>query len=172
MSADGGHPPGLRSPVVRHPSQALAAHSVADVLGRLAAIAKAFERACRQMVQAVMQRRLPTTLCTIPYPRFPEPELQRLAVTALTVFNDASIQEAFKAGIPLLDLRLICDAAAAYANPIEPPMAAGPKIAAAIARVVRERDSRGVIRMLHPTRGTFKGNLQEMVILREGERNA
>jgi hypothetical protein len=39
--------------------------SVADVLGRLAPIAEAFERAYHQMVHAVMPPRLPMALCTI-----------------------------------------------------------------------------------------------------------
>jgi hypothetical protein len=56
------------------------------------------------------------------------------------VFNDHIIREAFRAGLPLLDLRLICDAAADYANPIEPSVAGGAKIAGAIARAIREYD--------------------------------
>jgi lysophospholipase L1-like esterase len=92
------------------------ASSVADVLGRLSAIAETFERMYHQMVQAVMQHRLPTALCTIYYPRFPEPELQRIAISALTVFNDVVIREAIKAAVPLIDLCLICDADADYAN--------------------------------------------------------
>jgi lysophospholipase L1-like esterase len=67
------------------------AYSVADVLERLAAIAEAFERTYYQMVQAVMHHRLPTALCTIYYPRFPEQALQRIAMTALTVFNDVIV---------------------------------------------------------------------------------
>jgi lysophospholipase L1-like esterase len=114
-----------------------AAHSVADVLGRLAAIAEAFERMYHRMVRAVMQHRLPTALCTIYYPRFPEQQLQRMAITALTVFNDAIIREAFMAGVPLIDLRLICDTEADYANPIEPSVVGAAKIAAVIARMIQ-----------------------------------
>jgi lysophospholipase L1-like esterase len=117
-----------------------AAYSVADVLGRLASIAEAFERTYYQMVQAVMQHRLPMALCTIYYPRFPEAELQRMAITALTVFNDVIIREAFLAGVPLIDLRLICHAEADYSNPIEPSEAGGAKIAAVISTVVREHE--------------------------------
>jgi hypothetical protein len=40
--------------------------------------------------------------------------------------------------VSLLDLRLICTAEADYANPIEPSVVGGAKIAAAIARAVRE----------------------------------
>jgi hypothetical protein len=114
------------------------AQSVADALDGLAAISEAFEPAYHHMVQAALQHPLPTALCTIYYPRFPVAVVQRRAVTALTVFNDAIIREAFTAGVPLFDLRLICNADADYANPIEPSVVGGAKIAAAIARAVRE----------------------------------
>jgi hypothetical protein len=42
----------------------------------------------------------------------------------------------------LFDLRLICDAEADYANPLEPSVAGGAKIAAAIAALGREYDFR------------------------------
>jgi GDSL-like Lipase/Acylhydrolase family len=116
------------------------ARSVADALGRLAVIVEAFERQYHQMIRSILQHHLPTALCTIYYPRFPDQELQCLAVTALTVFNDSIIREAFRTGIPLLDLRLICNAGADYANPIEPSTAGGAKIAAAIGRLLHECD--------------------------------
>jgi GDSL-like Lipase/Acylhydrolase family len=116
------------------------ADSVTDVLESLAAMAEAFECAYHRMVQAALQYALPTALCTIYYPCFPVPGVQRLATTALTVFNDVIIREAFTAGVPLLDLRLICNAEADYANPIEPSVVGGAKIAAAIARAVREHE--------------------------------
>jgi hypothetical protein len=118
------------------------AQSTAEVLDKLAGIKDQFERDYRQMLEAVLGRRLPTALCTVYYPRFPEPILQRLAVTALAVFNDCIIREAFAAGLPLLDLRLICDEAADYANPIEPSVQGGEKIASAIVRLLAEHDFR------------------------------
>ncbi len=118
------------------------ADSVTDVLESLAAMAEAFECAYHRMVQAALQHALPTALCTIYYPCFPVPIVQRLAITALTVFNDVIIREAFRAGVPLLDLRLICTDEADYANAIEPSVAGGAKIASVIARAVREHDFR------------------------------
>jgi len=116
------------------------AASVAAALEGLAGIAEDFERAYRAMVQAVLGRRLPTAFCTVYYPHFPDPILQRMAVTALTVFNDVIVREAFAVGAPLLDLRLICASDADYANPIEPSVVGGEKIAAAIATLLREHD--------------------------------
>ncbi|HEX8168625.1 MAG TPA: GDSL-type esterase/lipase family protein [Beijerinckiaceae bacterium] len=117
-----------------------ASRSIADALTRLAEIAGGFERGYRAMVGAVLGRGLPTALATIYDPRYPDPRLQRLAVTGLTLFNDAIARAAFANGLPLLDLRLICDADGDYANPIEPSAQGGDKIAAAIARLVAEHD--------------------------------
>jgi lysophospholipase L1-like esterase len=116
------------------------ATSVSEVLDGLAAIAEAFEGTYRQMVQEVLQAHLPIVLCTIYYPRFPDPAWQRLAGTALTVFNDVISREAFRTGVPLLDLRLICTDEADYANPIEPSEVGGAKIAAAVATVMDDHD--------------------------------
>ena len=116
------------------------ARSAAEVLGRLADIGEEFDRRYREMLRALLPLGLPTAVCTIYYPRFPEPRIQRLAVTALAIFNDVIIRQAVTAGIPLLDLRLICNEDADYANPIEPSAAGGEKIAAAIMKVVNEHD--------------------------------
>jgi hypothetical protein len=64
--------------------------------------------------------------------------IQRIAVAALTIFNDVIIKEAFKAGIPLIDLRLVCNEDADYSNPIEPSIAGGKKIAEVIIKTIRE----------------------------------
>jgi lysophospholipase L1-like esterase len=116
------------------------AASVASALEGLAGIAEDFERAYHRMLQAVLGSRLPTAFCTIYRPHFPGPMLQRLAVTALTVFNDVIVRAAFGSGAPLLDLRLICNADVDYANPIEPSVVGGEKIARAIATLVQEHN--------------------------------
>jgi hypothetical protein len=61
-------------------------------------------------------------------------------VTGLSVFNAVILREAFARGLPVLDLRLICDRVEDYANPIEPSAKGGAKIAAAIARTFREHE--------------------------------
>lgn len=119
------------------------AQSVAQVLDRLAEISASFQEQYHPVVQAVLSRGLPTALCTIYYPRFPEPDLQRAAVTALTVFNDVILRETFAAGTPLIDLRLVCTEDADYANPIEPSSVGGTKMAEVIARVLLEHDFAG-----------------------------
>ena len=116
------------------------APSIAHALGRLADIADAFREGYRTMLQALAGRRLPLAVCTIYDPRFPDPRLQRLAVTGLALFNDAILREAGARGLPVIDLRLVCDRDEDYANPIEPSAKGGEKIAAAINRLVAEHD--------------------------------
>jgi hypothetical protein len=75
-------------------------------------------------------------MCTIYHPRYRNPLMQRLATTALTVFNNSLIYESFVTGTPLLDLRLICNEEADYVNPIKLSSIGGRKLAAAIAELV------------------------------------
>ena len=121
-----------------HNSGFLAApvRSAGEALLGLADIGEAFERAYLAMLTDVLARGLPTALCTVYHPRFPDAAFQRMAVVGLTVFNDRIIQAAFARGLPLLDLRLICTEEGDYANPIEPSARGGEKIARAIAGTV------------------------------------
>jgi hypothetical protein len=112
------------------------AGSTAEALLGLADIAEEFERGYRTMLGEVLAHELPTAICTIYYPRFPDAALQRIAVAGLTVFNDCIIRAAFAHGISLLDLRFVCSEEGDYANPIEPSAQGGEKIAAAIVRLV------------------------------------
>ena len=114
--------------------------STADTLERLAEIAADFERRYAAMLAKVLAQHKPTAISTIYYPRFPDRTLQRLSVTALTVFNDAILRLGFAAGVPILDLRLICNEDADYANAIEPSSHGGEKIASAIVALVERHD--------------------------------
>lgn len=109
------------------------AGSVAEVLDLLAAIGARFESRYRDVLRAASEPGLPLTLCTIYNGAFPDAALQRRAATALTVFNDAILRAAFEAGLPVIDLRLVCAEAGDYANPIEPSVRGGAKIARVIA---------------------------------------
>jgi hypothetical protein len=109
------------------------ARSMAEALARLAGIRERFAEEYRAMLERVLAHGLPTAICTIYDPRFPEPQRQRLATAGLTLLNDGITREAFARGLPLLDMRLICADDADYANPIEPSVRGGGKIAAAIA---------------------------------------
>jgi lysophospholipase L1-like esterase len=112
------------------------ARSVAEVIGRFAAVQDEFARNYHAMLDRILDQRLPTAICTIYDARFPDPQEQRLVVTALSIFNDVITREAFARRLPLIDLRLICDEPDDYANPIEPSAKGGDKIAGVISQVV------------------------------------
>jgi hypothetical protein len=114
--------------------------SIADALLRLAEIGRSFAADYRVMLDALGRSGLPAAVCTIYDPRFPEPRLQRVAITALALFNDVIVREASARGLPVVDLRLVCGDDADFANPIEPSSRGGAKIARAVLTLVREHD--------------------------------
>lgn len=115
-------------------------HSISEALERLTDIADQFEDRYSAMLEKVLNQGLPTALCTIYYPRNLDPPTQRIAVAALAVFDDVILRQACSAGLPVLDLRLICTEASDYANPIEPSTHGGDKIATEIVRLLEEHD--------------------------------
>jgi lysophospholipase L1-like esterase len=108
------------------------ATSVAEALLSLSEAADRFAENYRAMLDGILARRLQTAVCTIYDPRFPDPIRRRIATAALTLFNDVITREAFARKLPLIDLRLICNDDGDFANPIEPSVQGGEKIAAAI----------------------------------------
>jgi len=111
------------------------ARTTAEALLGLAEIAAGFERRYHDMLTEVLAHGLPTAICTIYYPRFPDATMQRIAVT---VFNDCITRAAFVHGISLLDLRFICTEEGDYADPIEPSAQGGEKIAQAVLEMVED----------------------------------
>jgi hypothetical protein len=135
--------------------------SVGEALETLSHVAEDFESEYRDMLDHVLGLDRPTAVCTIYHPRFDMKDWRRLvgfeaaeatteeksthqrqANAALTFFNDAITRIAFQAGVPVLDLRLICNDDTDYANPIEPSARGGEKISSQIAEFVREATER------------------------------
>jgi hypothetical protein len=131
----GGNNALMQSSVLYEPIQ-----SMAEAFQRIAEIGKLFQQGYCEMLQAVLARKIATTLCTVYDPCFPDPTIQQLMVAGLVAFNDGILRAAFAAGVPVIDLRLVCTSAADYANEIEPSAVGGAKIADAIARVVTQHD--------------------------------
>jgi hypothetical protein len=113
------------------------AASAAQVLGFLADAGSSFERRYRRLIGSLLDYHLPITVCTIYNGNFPDPDFQRIASTALCVFNDVIVRIAFEHGLGIIDLRLVCTEPGDYANPIEPSSAGGAKIAASIVNAIR-----------------------------------
>ncbi len=110
------------------------ATSTADALRLLGQAVDRFEANYRSAVRLVLDRGLPATLCTIYNGAFEEPDLAARARLALMMFNDVILRVAFEHRASAIDLRLICNENADYANPIEPSGQGGMKIAKAIVR--------------------------------------
>jgi GDSL-like Lipase/Acylhydrolase family len=106
--------------------------SMAEALELITVVRERFRSGYARMLDQVLQRRLPLAVCTIYEARFPEPVTRRLAATALTAVNDAITREAFARSIDCIDLRILCDDDRDFANPIEPSVHGGAKIAGAI----------------------------------------
>jgi lysophospholipase L1-like esterase len=108
----------------------------------LAEAQQRFARNYEEMLETVLGLGLPTVVCTI-YDTPPSAPNQTIIRTALAIFNDVITRAAFSRGLPLIDLRLICNEEEDYANPIEPSALGGQKMAAAIASLVTNGDERG-----------------------------
>jgi len=80
----------------------------------------------------------PITVCTIYNGDFPLDQAEIIRV-ALMIFNDVILRVAFEHQFTVIDLRLVCNDPADYANPIEPSGSGGRKIAEAIVRAVTDR---------------------------------
>ena len=102
---------------------------------RLAFVRERFGQDYEAMLDRVLERGLSTAVCTIYATRIPEPQ-RRLVVTVLCLLNDRISRAAFARGLPLIDPRLVCDRDEDYANPIEPSVRGGEKIAEAIAGLI------------------------------------
>ena len=121
-----------------------AVSSVAEAVYALAAVQDQFRVANRRMLGTVLERGQPTAVCTIYDPRYTDSRRRQLTQTALALFNDAITREAFARDLPVIDLRLICDEDADFANPIEPSARGGDKIARAIRAVLLDTDAHPV----------------------------
>ena len=114
--------------------------SVAQVLLQARALADAFGVAHCEVLKMLAKTGLPLAVCTIYDCNFADPQTAQLVGTALALFNESIVRNAVEMGVPVIDLRLICNESDDYANEIEPSVQGGQKIARAIARVVQEHD--------------------------------
>lgn len=103
----------------------------AEVLGWFADAVRPFAAEYRALVETLVRGGRPVAVCTI-YEGWLEPALQRAAAVGIAIFNDAIQRVARTAGVAVIELRDVCTEAGDYANPIEPSVRGGARIAAAI----------------------------------------
>jgi hypothetical protein len=109
--------------------------STAGALRLFAEAVNRFETNYRAAVRPAIGRGLPVTICTIYNGALEDPDQVVRARVMLMLFNDVILRAAFEHHASVIDLRLVCNEEADYANPIEPSGPGGMKIARAIARV-------------------------------------
>jgi hypothetical protein len=115
----------------------VASQSVGHALTELAAVAEDFRDSYKSLLRAIGDCNVPTTVCTIYDPNGLEPLQRQIpAQAALILFNNVIITEALDAGFDVLDIRRLFIDAEDYANPIEPSVAGGTKLARAISGIV------------------------------------
>lgn len=114
-------------------------NAIAEALYRFAEIRKVFRTRYREMLRHVMGFGLPVSVCTI-YNNVPG--LGDIEKTALALYNETILSEASLHGLPVVDLRIICNDAQDYSDisPIEPSDAGGRKIAVAISALLNTHD--------------------------------
>lgn len=91
-------------------------HTIGEALEALCAAADEFEGILGGLIAAAQETGLPTVVCTLVPDRFAKPSQHRIAATALAIFNDRVLLRAFAAGLPIVDLRRVCDEDADYAS--------------------------------------------------------
>ena len=121
--------------------------SVAAALNMLNDVRETFRTAYVGMLDEVVALRIPVAVCTIYDPLYSDAFRRKIASAALTLLNDVVTREAFLRDLILIDLRLICNEGADFANPIEPSSLGGAKIARAILRFLDgSSDARAIVR--------------------------
>jgi hypothetical protein len=116
-----------------------AACTVGEALGLLHEVRTRFRGSYRAMLRALRARDKPAAVCTV-YDAIPG--LGPAEQAALAGFNEVILREAFSAGLPVIDLRLVCDGPSDYSHvsAIEPSAVGGAKIARVIAEIATTHD--------------------------------
>jgi hypothetical protein len=111
------------------------AGSVAEVLEHFTSIRNSFQQTYRQMVETLTDLKRYLAVCTV-YDCVPG--MEGSPMTALAMFNEIILREAFIAKVPVVDLRLICSDSSDYSeiSAIEPSAIGGEKIVQAIVRLL------------------------------------
>ena len=92
--------------------------SMEEGLARLSYAADQFEDKVAALIQVAQATGLPTVICSMWPPRYPEPAHQGAAVAALGIFNSRILHRAVEARISLVDLHRVCSEQEDYADHI------------------------------------------------------
>jgi len=132
----GGNDALLNIDLLRKPVQ-----STTEALTLFGERIRQFETSYREALDHVLSLQRRTAICTIYNGNLDPPEAP-LARIVLMMFNDVILRCGFERRLPIIDLRLVCNEASDYANPIEPSGSGGLKIAKAIASWLESSEPR------------------------------
>jgi hypothetical protein len=113
--------------------------SVGEAMGIMQEVRARFHGTYRAMLDALAAVGKPAAVCTV-YDAVPG--LGPAEKAALAGFNEVILYEAFALGLPVIDLRLVCNQPSDYSHvsSIEPSMTGGAKIARLIAEITTTHD--------------------------------
>ena len=116
--------------------------SVSASLGKLHSITESFRLNYSHMLKTLLKKHTKLVACTI-YNSIPE--VPKEALTALALFNEVILDEAFKRRLAVIDLRNICNEKEDYSavSPIEPSHQGGIKIVNTIRKVLETHEFNG-----------------------------
>jgi hypothetical protein len=92
------------------------ARTIREALDALARAADEFENMFARLIAAAMEAAVPTIVCTLVPARYGEPSQERVAATALAIFNDRILRRTVAARLSIVELRLVCDEDGDYAS--------------------------------------------------------
>lgn len=117
----------------------VAVDSVSEGFEAAALLREDFRRNYRNALTHLLSFDKPLATCTI-YDAVPT--LSEAESSALALYNEIILKESFLHGLPVIDLRIICDNAEDYASmsPIEPSSRGGQKITKVMATLLQNHD--------------------------------
>jgi hypothetical protein len=113
--------------------------SVGEAMSIMQEVRSRFRRTYCAMLEALASVGKATAVCTV-YDAIPG--LGPAEKAALAGFNEVILREAFAAGLPVIDLRLVCNQPSdfSHVSSIEPSMTGGAKIAKLITEIATGHD--------------------------------
>lgn len=108
-----------------------------------------FQNRYRELITQIKQKVDKLVICTV---HDSVPDFEPRALTALTMFNEIILKEAFAINASVIDLRLLCNEKEDYSiiSPIEPSRQGARKIVEQIVRITNEHD------FVQPTSKVYK----------------
>jgi len=116
-----------------------ASSTVGEAMEIFTGIRLDFQKRYRELITQIKLKIDKLIICTI---HDSVPDIEPRALTALSIFNEIILKEAFSIGVAVIDLRLLCNEKEDYStiSPIEPSGQGARKIVEQIVKITKEHD--------------------------------